>query len=229
MHEPIPQFLDRTKLVLTYTNLNCYAEVCPHQFYRRYILKDLPFEETDAMRWGTAVHLAMEKRVRAGAPLPVEMQKWESLVAPLAERQAVVELKLGIRQDGSWCDFWAKDVWVRGKIDVVLMPPGPIAAIFDHKTGGSKFERPFELAIGALMLRAKYPHLTTIKGRYIWLKEDRIGGEHDLSDTEATMTEVKAIASQIEHNRSTGVFAKTPSGLCGFCDVMDCQYNRKQQ
>lgn len=227
IHELIPRFLDRTKLVYTFTNLNCYVEVCPHQFYRRYLVKDIPFVKTEAMRRGNAVHLAMEKRVRGGVPLPVDMQRWESLVAPVASYGAQVELKLGIRADGSACDFWAQDVWLRGKIDVALVKDDS-AAVVDWKTGSSKYERALELRIGALLLNAKYLNLLTkIKGFYVWLAEDRLGTPHDLSDTNATFEELRVIATAIEADRRTNNFVKRPSGLCGWCDVVDCEYNRK--
>ncbi len=57
---PIPAFLDRRPLVYSYTFLHTYKNVCPHQAYRRYILKDQPYVETAAMKWGNEVHAAFE-------------------------------------------------------------------------------------------------------------------------------------------------------------------------
>src|SRR5580692_7562438 len=81
MHDPgpLPAILDRTRLVYSYTNLNCYENVCPYQFYERYIKKTVPFVETGDMKWGTAVHEAMELRISANKPLPIEAKKWKDL------------------------------------------------------------------------------------------------------------------------------------------------------
>lgn len=45
-------------------------ETCPKQFYHVKILKEYPQKETDAMRYGTDVHLACEEYIRDNKPLP---------------------------------------------------------------------------------------------------------------------------------------------------------------
>jgi len=254
----IPTFLNRKRVVYSYTNLNTYANVCPHQFYRRYLAKDISYVETDAMKRGNDVHSAMEHRVCGDRPLPPDMQQWEPLVAPLAakrsqfdrERTGVaqdlspcvdneqdildrqhnavrssvqVELKLGINQAGEACDFWAGDVWLRGKLDVVIMV-GDAAHLIDWKTGNPAYENSLELEIGALLLRAACPHLLRLSGCYVWLRENRLGNRYDLSNIESTLSIVRAIAADIE----AGKFEKVPGPLCGYCDVRDCEYNKKR-
>jgi len=224
---PIPAFLDRTRLIYTYTNLNTFDNVCPHQFYRRYIVKDIPYVETDAMRWGNQVHTAFEHRLAGGKPLPVEMQQWEHFAEPFDNRTVKVEIKLAIDSNGASVGYWDKAAWLRGKIDaVVLNETG--AVIIDWKTGGSKYEDALELEISALLLRSKYPRLERIMGRYVWLKEDRLGQSYDLSNTHATLERVKAIVTKIEQERRVGEFEKRRSGLCGWCDVLDCENNKKR-
>lgn len=225
---PIPQFLDRTKLVLTYTNLHTYDDVCPYQFYRRYIVKDIPYVPTEAMDWGNKVHSAFELRISAGKPLPADMQKWEQFAKPFEGRQAKVEMKVAITNRAQPIDYWARDgLFLRGKIDVALIN-GHTAFLEDWKTGSSKYEDPFELAVHAMMLKCRYADLKTVKGAYCWLKEDRQGEVHDLSDFRKTWDRVNDIAARIEADRKSGEFEKRPGGLCGWCDVRDCQHNRKQ-
>jgi hypothetical protein len=229
--EGIPPFLDRRPktekpTVYSFTMLNTYAEICPHQMAHRYVWKTLPFVETDAMRWGTKVHEAMELRIGGRKPLPPEMNKWEKFAAPFDGYKIETEMKLGMTHDGKACDFFAPEVWFRGKIDVPVVN-GTSAAIFDHKTGSSKYERAFELETNALLLKARFPALQTVKGYYIWLAEDRLGPPHNLSDFTGTWKRVNEIVANIEHDCRANEFVKRKSGLCGHCDVRSCEHNRK--
>jgi len=238
---PLPAILDRTRLVYSYTNLNCYENVCPYQFYERYIKKSTPFVETEAMRYGTKVHEALEHRIAHKKPLHPDFAQWEPFAAPFdgfhddtrdktVPRQALsTELKLGITVKGECCDFFDNaNVWLRGKLDVVVLNGFNRAYINDWKTGNSNYEDRFELDVGALMLHAANPHLTTIKGTYTWLKENRLGEMYDLSDTRHAWTKVTGIVKRIERDRQTGQFEKRPGPLCGFCDVKHCEHNKKR-
>jgi hypothetical protein len=218
---PIPASLTRGKpkpLVFSYTLLNNYENVCPHQTYRRYVKKDQPFVETEAMKWGNAVHSALEYRL-GGKPLPPNMQQWEPIAAPLVERGATAEQKLGMTEKGEPCDFFDTQVWFRGKIDVTLIN-GNIAYILDWKTGNSSYESAFELETNALLLHRKHPHLTKIVGSYAWLKENRLGTMFELSDTNDTWARVLYLTEQI---RTDKTWKKRKSGLCGYCSVEDCE------
>src|SRR5216684_1902995 len=90
-------------------------------------------------------------------------------------------LKTGITKLGKPTGFFDKDVWLRCKIDVTMLN-GTAVFLSDFKTGNSKYEDPFELEIQALTLKAAIPAITKIAGHFAWLKENRIGAVHDLSD-----------------------------------------------
>ncbi len=45
-------------------------EQCPKQFYHEKVLKQYPFKETDAMRYGTDFHKACEDYIGEGTPIP---------------------------------------------------------------------------------------------------------------------------------------------------------------
>lgn len=230
MNLAIPPALDRTRLIGTYTMLNTYKN-CPHQAARRYVVKDQPYVETPEMKWGNDVHSAFELRVGAKKPLPVSMQQWEQFCVPFDHLQVTTEQKLGIDQTGKTCGFFDNNVWFRGKVDLTIVN-GTSAYIGDWKTGGSKYEDAFELATGALLLWAKFPDLKKIVGNYIWLKENRVGRMHDLSDFAATALEMKYLMGKIEQRRAiwrqngdVDTFEKRKSGLCGYCSVADCEHH----
>jgi hypothetical protein len=221
--DEIPAFLDRRKLVYTFTNLQAYRN-CAHAMYRRYLKKDIPYVETPEMKWGNDVHSAFEHRISSNRPLPITMQQWEKFATPYDGRAAIAEQKLGITKAGRTTGYWDSDCWFRGRVDLSILSQDR-AFINDYKTGGSKYEDPFELEVGALLLKAKYPELTIIKGTYTWLKENRVGQLYDLSRFRDTWNEINRIIGKIEADNE---FEKHQSGLCGWCDVRDCEHNRKR-
>ena len=224
----IPTALDRRNppkagkpLVFSYSLLNNYANVCPHQAYRKYVKRDLPFVESAAMKFGNDAHSALEYRL-GGKPLPPSMQQWEPIVAAFDGRGATAEQKLGIRIDAKPCGFFDDGVFFRGKVDVTVIQ-GNIAMIADFKTGNSSYESSFELETNALLLHARYPHLQQITGFYIWLKESRVGKPYDLSDTNQTYQTIFELVKKFNADKNAGDWEKRKSGLCGHCDVKDCE------
>jgi hypothetical protein len=214
-------------LVYSYSLLNTWA-ICPHQCYRRYIKKDLPYVETPEMAYGNVVHKAMEQRLR-GTPLPDNLQKHEPLVIPIENVTKIAplkiepELKLGMRHDGKSCGFFDDSVFLRGVLDVPIVGR-QAAALIDWKTGKPR-EDPYELEIGALLLQARYTNVKIIIGRYVWLKENRLGEEHDVSDTDRTWRSVRTTVGQISDAVQTGDFPKTKGPLCKWCNCFDCENN----
>lgn len=224
----MPDVAPMTKpFVYSYTNLHCYDDVCPYQFFRTYIKKDIPYVATVEMDFGKKVHTAMEQRIGGGKPLPAEMRQWEKFAAPFDVWKPRVEVKLGITRDGKPTGFFDKDVAGRGMADVVVMQ-NTSAMIFDHKTGKSKYEHPFELEIHAMFLKAANPQLTKVSGSFIWLKEDRMGSPHDLSDFNSTWARVNNTVERIEDDMASGEWEKKRNPLCGWCRVFDCEHNGNQ-
>jgi|GEM_PF-1302039 len=224
----IPAFLDRRKLIYTYSMLNAYKN-CGHSMFRRYIKKDIPYVQSPEAKWGDEVHQAFEYRVGGGKPLPQNMQAWEQFARPFDGRGALVEQKLGITKTGQPTGFWDNDCWFRGKVDLAIVN-GAKAYILDWKSGNSKYEDPFELEVGALLLKAKHREIEFISGSYCWLKENRLGQGYDLSKFRDTWNEINRLVGKIEADRALNEFEKKQSGLCkGWCSVTDCEFNQPKQ
>ena len=232
----IPDYLRRQKdntlpqfakpLVYSYTLLKT-ADTCLYKVYRQYIKRDLPFDKTPEIDWGNKVHEAMEYRI-GGKPLPQEMMHWEPIVSAYVDRGAKSEKKTGITKLGNPAGFFDKDVWLRCKIDVTMLN-GVNVFISDFKTGNSKYEDPFELEIQALTLKAAIPPIERISGHYAWLKENRIGQVHDLSDFNATWAKINNKVEVIEDCMASGEWPKTKGPLCNWCACTDCEFNPKRQ
>ena len=212
--------------VASYTFLRDWHN-CPHKAYRKYIKRDLPkFVHTKESKWGDDVHTALEVRVKHETPLPSGMEKFEPIAAALFKAGATAEKMLGITADGDACDFFARDVWLRGKVDVTVIQQ-PKAAIFDYKTGKKREERN-ELEIHAVLLKAWLPTIQTVTGHFVWLQgEPEVGRPFDVSDTEKTLAEVRSTMNTVANCMEVEDFPKRRNPLCGWCDVLDCEYNTK--
>jgi hypothetical protein len=217
--------------VASHTFLNDWDN-CPHKAFRKFIKKDLPRQpQTEAMAWGNTVHSAFEVRIKHGTQFPPEMAKYEAIAAPLVAAGAAAEKMLGITVDGAHCDFFAPNVWLRGKIDATVFLSDPhvgryAAAIFDWKTGKRREEKA-ELLIHAVLLKAFDPGIIKITAHYVWLADNEVGKAHDVSDTETKLAEIRSVMNTVKNCLEIEDFPKRPNPLCGWCDVMDCKFNRK--
>jgi hypothetical protein len=201
--------------------------VCEHQAYRRYVTRDVPYEETPALLAGRAAHEALEHRLRDGASLPHDHAAREALCVPIDRfaGEKHFEWKLGLREDGSPCNFHADDVWGRGTLDVALLN-GETAMLLDWKTGKVR-EDPTELAAHAVLLRAHRPALRRVIGRYVWLRTGMLGVPHDVSDTPLKLASVRQTMEKVKNNMRGGTWQKHENVLCGWCSVRDCEFNRR--
>ena len=219
--------------VASHTFLNDWDN-CPHKAYRKHIAKDLPRQpQTQAMTWGNDVHSAFEVRIKHGTAFPQGMEKFEAIAAPLVAAGARAEKMLGITVDGAHCDFFAKDVWLRGKIDATVFRSDPhvgnyAAAIFDWKTG-KKREDKSELETHAVLLRAFDPGIIKITAHYVWLQEGEVGKPHHIGvdDLNAKLADIRSTMNTVKNCMEVEDFPKRRNPLCGWCDVLDCENNTK--
>lgn len=211
--------------VASYTFLRDWHN-CPYKAFRKSIKKDLPkFVHTKESKWGDDVHKAFEVRIKHGTAWPQGMEKYEAIAGPLAGLGARAEAMLGIRADGGVCDFFDGAVYLRGKLDCSYLR-GDTGIVFDWKTGKRR-EDEDELKIYAVLLKAMYPTLQKITAHFVWLQDNEVGKPHDVSDTEKTLAEVRSTMNTVQNCIEIEDFPKRPNPLCGWCDVMDCEFNRK--
>lgn len=210
----------------SYTFLND-AENCLYKAYRKHIKRDLPKEEmSEALLEGIRVHEALEKYIITGkGPGEVSLIAAEA-AKKFRDRGAEAEKKLGMSKQRVAADYWDPDVWLRGKIDVLLVE-GDTALIVDWKTG-KKRENPFELKVQALLVQCNYP-VTYIYGTYVWIKDEELGKMYDLSGVSEVYSDVCEIMHKAEKCGESGKWPKKPNALCGWCPVKDCEHNRSRE
>jgi len=200
---------------------------CPRQAYHKYAVKDLPYVESDAQKWGNLVHSAMEKRLRDKTPLPEQCAAFENYAQAVEAMPGIkfYEDKVGIDRNGDLCDFFAKTVYGRGKVDVQIVMEDGLGFILDWKTGKVK-EDPRELEINAVLLTARWPAVRRWKGAYVWFKEGRIGPAHDL-DPEKASAEIARTMQVVDFLEKEGTpWPVRPNGLCKqWCAVASCPHH----
>ncbi len=209
----------------SYTNLRDF-EQCPRKYEAKYILKNVPKEKSEVMDWGNKVHKAFEDNINTAKPFPAGMEKYAQFTAFPQGFKVVGEKSVAMKANGEATDFWDKEVWLRGKIDITIMSETAdyAAALWDVKTGKRR-EDPLELEIQGLLLQARYPKLTRITGHYIWLQDMELGKQHDLSDTAGTFRWVKDTYDAIGHQLAMGFMPPRQGPLCGWCPVKSCEFH----
>lgn len=221
--------------VWSFTNLNDYA-TCPKRFFHKHVAKDCPVEvKSQAQADGIAVHDALKKRIKLREPLPVQLAHHELICAVIDADPGVkhVEMALGMTHGGAPCDFFAKNVFLRGRVDLAITRQaacGPASVLVDWKTG-KPWEDPTELRYQALLLRAAMPELAQITGFYVWLRTNAIGQMHDVNDTARTWADVHRTLGSIVRRFNAADWPADDGPLCAWCPVGkdQCQHKRDPQ
>jgi hypothetical protein len=213
-------------LVWSYSFDNDFTN-CPRKAYHRYVAKDLgPYVESPEAAWGNKVHDALDRRL-LNVPLPKELKTFEPYAAVLQPfidaGQVAGERKVGMTLEGKACDFFASDVFMRGKIDVTIRSSPGHAHLLDWKTGNDRYEDPKELEGFGLMLQAQHPEIKLITGQYIWLKTGRIGITYDLTERMVDRW-VKTVNLMTDIIPNLQEWPPRPSPLCAWCPVKTCEH-----
>lgn len=215
-------------LVWSYSFLSTYDR-CPRQAEARYITKELPYTESPEAAHGNKVHKVYEDalKLKQFPPVPYEYGvKYFHDIYALPCTELMAEQQLGVTRDWKPTGFFGNDVWGRGKLDVTAILNTTTAILFDWKTGNSAYEDPFELEVQAVLLKAKYPELETIKGCYIYLKDDRYGKVHDLSSKiERTKETIEGIMRTV----GKGLFYAKKNPLCSWCALTSCKHWKERK
>lgn len=213
----------------SFSALNSF-ETCPHRHYRTKVIKDIKEPDSEQLRWGNRVHKALEKRIRDGTPLPKEMQKWEPMVLKLLSKKgdSIAEQKLCLNEELCATDWFAKDSWLRGVVDYMLVD-GDKAVALDWKTGKPKDDHD-QLMLFAALLFHRYPELETIRTGYVWLAHNCkiTTKEFTRADVPAIWEEFLPRVRRLQMAHTKDKWEKKPSGLCrAWCPVLDCEFNGK--
>ncbi len=223
-------------------------DTCPMSYYRQYIVKDVPYLETEATTWGTRVHTAMEDFVNGKADVLTELMMDDirpvaSYIKDFPADHKACETEFCFNTSGQMCAPDDHSAMYIGYIDFEAVR-GDKAWVIDFKTGKrhSKFE---QVELYALSIWLRYPEVNQINTGYMWLKE-RDPQQFLTFKTLYRSTDMQRIWNyrvaqwqRIYAAHETGVFnakpgkgrAKFPCGWCSAnkvgCDWANVEYMAK--
>lgn len=206
-------------------------DTCPKQFYHVQVLKQFPFKETEAMRYGTEFHKAAEEFVRDGTPVPERFAFAKDVLDVLAEKpgEKLCELKMGLTKQLEPCSFFDKAVWFRGIVDLLILD-GDVATVVDYKTGKSaRYAETGQLELMALSVFKHYPQIKKVRAALLFVIADEVVKEKYEIDAEGEMwAKWFANYAKMQKAADADVWNPKPSGLCrAHCPVVECPHNGK--
>ena len=203
---------------------------CARRYHVTKVLKLYPYKDTDATLFGKEVHKALEEYVRDGKKLPANMRKFKAVgdVILSIPGQKLCEHEMALTADRKPTGFKAKDVWVRGIADVLVID-GDKAFCTDWKTGGAKYPDKDQLELMALMVFTHFPHIRKVNGGLLFVvKNDLVKGNYLRGEAEEYWWDYRERVARIEQAHDSGVWNPKPTPLCGWCAVKTCEHNTKR-
>lgn len=222
---------------------------CPYRFFTNKVgprENKEPFTGSGAMSYGDKVHKAVEAHVKTRQPLDVLLPDDTSAITNInsgldyAKRagfdtaNAKAEDKIFL--DRSAAAFTPDDnfdqrIWFQADADyLVFHTEDPSKALLiDWKTG-KKFGDPYQDALNAWAIFAKYPGIQSLETKFIYFKTNDTMHELFERDTLMQHPKMQRFLKDLVALRealSTNTFAKRQSPLCRFCEVKACEFNNE--
>lgn len=211
------------------------SETCLRQYYEKYELGSIPYVETPQTKEGNRVHQQLYLRLVGKLSLPTNLEFAEKYCASFERSGMTIhaEMQAALSRDLKPVGYNDKNPppWHRIKMDVVLLGETS-AAIFDWKTGNDKYEKTFQLDMSALDIMAKFPNIEKVSVANVYLKTDRLGTPRHYTrakDWGSIAADAYQRVDVLERARKAGRWPEMEGPLCGWCDVLACQFNRKGQ
>ena len=204
-------------------------ETCPKQYYHTKILKEFPFQETEDTRYGKQFHKACEDYIRSGTALPNRFSFIKPVLDELLAKpgRKLCEERLGITEDLKPCEFFDKNVWFRGIIDLLIID-GDRAFVVDYKTGKTaRYADPDQLELMAMCVFKHYPIVKKVNAGLMFVIANAFIKEtYIVQDADALWVKYLTRQGRINTAHETGVWNPKSSGLCKrHCPVLECWHN----
>jgi hypothetical protein len=204
--------------VQSFSSMNTYA-TCPKQYKLTYVTPVIPYQETDATRYGTEVHLALEEYCRDSKPLSETHKRFKPYGDKIIslEGDKFYEQEMALNKNLQPVEFSSPDAWVRGIIDVLVVR-GDKAIVNDWKTGKVKPDSD-QLKLFAGFVMHHYPEVNTVKTVYSWIVHHKTTVEtYHREDLPAIWDHFNVKMAKIEASYEKDRWTPKTSGLCnGWC------------
>jgi hypothetical protein len=202
---------------------------CPKRYQEVKVLKNFEQKFNEAAHYGNKVHEALEKYVKDGTELPLNYQQFKAWADALIQLpgQKLTEHRMALTVDRQPCTWAAKNMWVRGIADLLIID-GEHARVIDYKTGSERYPEPKQLKLMALLVFSHYPEVKKVSGALMFIMKNVIIDEEytrDMIDElwTAFTPDLERLSQAYENN----VWPANPSALCRFCPVNTCQFYKE--
>lgn len=199
---------------------------CPRQYNEVKVLKRYEKKATVEMRYGTQVHSALEDYVKEGKPLAKNYEHFGKQLDPLRdmEGEKYPEYRMALTINRQPCTFGAKDYWVRGIADLMVVD-GDQGYIVDYKTGNNRYPDPKQLQLMALMGFEYFPEVTHFKAGLLFVAHnDFVTSEYQREKIDKYWDDFAPQLKRLQLSYENGVWQENPTPLCGWCPVSDCAH-----
>lgn len=215
---------------------------CPYRFEQEKLLKAVPPQPLgDVQAWGLDCHKALEERCRDAAPLPERMQRLEPVAQMVLSLPGEKRFESHLAVHRTYYNPIEADPdktvkpderWCHGFIDVLAL--NPITAtgyVMDYKFGKVRPTR--QMHLYAALVFSNFPAVQYVKTALVYLKT----GEEQMvkkdftreKDHYAIWDSFLPAVARLEAALDNGIFVKKPSGLCGWCPVVECDFWRERK
>lgn len=209
-------------------------ETCPYRMYREKVVKDIPFQQNAAAKWGSDCHDAMDKAIKANT-LPEGRYSFltpalQSVYNAANGVPIQSEHGYGVTEDLTPTTF--REGYLKGKLDCKYNPSPEKAVIVDWKVAAVKPEKyKLETDVFTYLLLKTEPEVKAVKSVLVWLKETdkapptvSTKTRDDLNELEDTILGKIAF---IERSLEFDNFPCKPNPFCTGCGVKDCRFYRE--
>ena len=209
----------------SYSGLKDFVN-CPRQYNEVKVLKRYEKKATVEMRYGTQVHSALEDYVKEGKPLAKNYEHFAKQLDPLRDMEGdkYPEYRMALTINRQPCTFGAKDYWVRGIADLMVVD-GDQGYIVDYKTGSNRYPDPKQLQLMALMGFEYFPEVTHFKAGLLFVAHnDFVTSEYRREKIDKYWDDFAPSLQRLQLSYENGVWQENPTPLCGWCPVTACTH-----
>jgi len=206
-------------------------EGCARRYHEVKVLKNFPFVENEATRYGTQFHKAAEDYIKDGTPIPPQFLFAKDMLDALIAKpgRKLCEQQMALTANLKPCDWKSKDVWVRGIADLLILDDDNLTAwVVDYKTGNNKYPDREQLKLMSIMVFAHHPHIRKINSALLFVvKDDMVKISMTYDQAEGEWWQYRQRVARIEQAHDTDVWNPKPSPLCPWCPVKTCEHHPK--
>lgn len=217
-------------IVWSYSGQKTFQQ-CPRQYHEVKVLKTTKPKDSEATLYGKAVHEAIEAYLKEGTPIPDKFSQFKGYADRIKSLKGehFVEHPMGLKENGTYCDFNDADVWWHGIPDVLVVNrESGVARVVDWKTSKSaRYADVEQLELLALATFARHPEIDVVRGALIFIVcGDVVTKDFHRKDFNLILSKWIGNIERIKNAHAAGVWNPKSSPLCKWCPVSNsrCEY-----